>query len=878
MIKSKCRLLYVALLALGMILPSHAWSLGLGEIEVESALNERFNGAIELLDAQGFQSAEIVVGLATREDFDRIGVERFFYLTQLKFAVDLEGSVPSISVSSDQPISEPYLNFIVEVLWPNGRLLKEFTVLLDPPTFSQAAAPTVSAPAQVTQAPAPRPAAPARPATRVTLQPSPAAPSQPSQPRRPVGAGDGVYTTRDDTLWTIASRTLPSARVSVNQQMLAIQRLNRGAFIRDNINLLKAGYELDMPSEQEALSMTAEEANYAVANQTNAWKEGTEVTDVASAPAPQGTPLVDDAGTELASQLDASSDAAPAAAAGTDGQGQVRIVANTGELASGTASGGEQVNQLIEEKETLNRQVEELNYQLDREKEISTNQISVKERQLEVKDQEIAELQQQLKEVREQLQQSAQNQNQSTPPAEPAPWWQNPMVLFGVIGVLILALAGLMIALRRNRAEQGYQDYDTAEADYDTAEDTYVDSAQALAVSEPGLADDDDTQVEPTVGVVAEAQTEDREDSEEEYFELDDDEEAEAPGEQPAGQTQTSDVIGEAEIYIAYGRYGQAANLLLGVLNEDPERYDVRLKLLEVYVESQDDEPFEQHAQYILDNCSDEEVLLAVQDLEGQLGDSRVVLDDNDDTLVDAPAAAEEAAAPADEGEGDLTLELDSLEDAEPADGEAAADDEFELEFDLDDDAKADSSDDDNTLIDYDSAAAVESAAVESAAVESAADDSAPDSADDITEVAAAEESGEDDEHKGSALGGDLGIDFDPEQDVAVEEDTVTAAAVESAAEDGAEDGEIDLDTLFDDDDEDSSTAEPVAAAADEGDDFEFGAESDADINATKLDLAEAYVDMGDADGARDILNEVLDEGTQEQQHKAQEMLSQLNG
>jgi len=137
----KCRWLPVALLVLWAALPTHSWALGLGELEVESALNERFAGNIELLDVAGFQSNEIVVSLASREDFERVGVERFFYLTNLNFTVDLSGSVPSVQVSSSQPVSEPYLNFIVEVLWPRGRLLKEFTVLLDPPTFSAAAAP-----------------------------------------------------------------------------------------------------------------------------------------------------------------------------------------------------------------------------------------------------------------------------------------------------------------------------------------------------------------------------------------------------------------------------------------------------------------------------------------------------------------------------------------------------------------------------------------------------------------------------------------------------------------------------------------------------------------------------------------------------------------
>ncbi|MEM9621308.1 MAG: FimV/HubP family polar landmark protein [Pseudomonadota bacterium] len=876
MFRRKCRLLYVALLAICAVTPAPVWALGMGEIDVDSALNERFEGSISLLDVQGFQSAEIVVSLASRQDFDRVGVERFFYLTQLKFDVDLNASGgPQITVSSSQPISEPYLNFIVEVLWPNGKLLKEFTVLLDPPTFSEVAATPVQTPAQVsTPAPAPAAAAPARPASRVTLRPT--APAQPAAPARSGATDGGVYTTRDDTLWTIASRTLPSNRVTVNQQMLAIQRLNRQAFIRDNINLLKAGYELEMPSEAEALSMTASEANLAVANQTNDWRTD-EPTQVAAA-----TPLQDD-GADLASQVDATSNSDAAPAAAVDDGGQVRIVANSGELASGTARGSEQVNQLIEESATLNRQVEELSYQLDREKEIATNQISVKERQLEVKDQEIAELQQQLQQVREQLHNASQNQTQAPKP-EPAAWWQNPILLIGVIGVLILLLAVMMIALRRNRAaEDDYAYEPEVEPAYaDDADDgqtqvqaqpLYADAESDEPQTEFDEMDDDATLVEPVVGAVGEAE------ETEDVFDLDDDETQTAAAAEPEGQTQTSDVIGEAEIYIAYGRYGQAANLLLGVLADEPDRYDVRLKLLEVYVESNDDDQFEQHAQYVLENCNDEDILMAVRDLESQLSENRVVLDDaatdTDQTQVNETTSASEEADMTE----DLTLDLDDLESAgdDTGNGESASGSDDPIEFAapaLDDTQSGDSGD----------AATTEQSADNEFELEFDLDVDPSDDAvttlneatdDDVTLVA---EPAEEEGGNAGELGGDLGIDFDPDQDVeedvaqGVEEDVENLDAAASAGDD---DTDFDLDTLLDDADA------PASAAADApsgpaDDDFEFDGEADADINGTKLDLAEAYIDMGDADGARDILNEVVEEGTPEQQSKAQDMLAKI--
>ena len=125
------------------------WSLGLGDIELDSALNEKLNAEIELLDADGLQPSEILVSLASAEDFRRIGVERFFFLTDLRFEVGYGADGGGrIEVTSTQPVTEPYLNFLVEVLWPNGRMLREYTLLLDPPTFSPAPTQSVSTPSQ----------------------------------------------------------------------------------------------------------------------------------------------------------------------------------------------------------------------------------------------------------------------------------------------------------------------------------------------------------------------------------------------------------------------------------------------------------------------------------------------------------------------------------------------------------------------------------------------------------------------------------------------------------------------------------------------------------------------------------------------------------
>lgn len=114
-------------------LTSTAYGLGLGELELKSALNQRFSAEIKLTNIRGLEVEEILPNLASQEDFNRVGVERNYLLTDLRFTVTPnDRGEMVIIVTSSKPIIEPFLNFIVEVLWPTGRILREYTVLLDP--------------------------------------------------------------------------------------------------------------------------------------------------------------------------------------------------------------------------------------------------------------------------------------------------------------------------------------------------------------------------------------------------------------------------------------------------------------------------------------------------------------------------------------------------------------------------------------------------------------------------------------------------------------------------------------------------------------------------------------------------------------------------
>ena len=842
MVTTTCWSIRVALAALCLGFSSQLAALGLGEIEVESSLNERFVGYIQIVDTGDIQAAEIIVSMASAEDFEKVGVERLFYLTNLKFEV--VGSV--VNVTSSQSIAEPYLNFIVEVQWPRGRMLKEYTVLLDPPTFSQAPAPAVSAPEQSSENAVVGRIQRTQPATQagteVTLAVQPSALSrapQPAAPSRPASQDDTHMTTRNDTLWKIAERTVADESVTVNQQMLGIQRLNRRAFIKNNINLLKAGYVLRLPSQDEATEISSTEANAEVAQQIGAWRSGDYDSDPIAEASP-ATQLVEANGTRLKSQIDATASEPVAEAEPEAGQGEVRIVANSGAL--GVGSGTEtdpSAIQLIEEKDTLNREVDDLSARLDREQEIATNQIASKDRQLDVKNQQIAELQEQLKES-QMLAVGRQSPNQSSTPPPPTEWWASPTVLGGVIGVLvlILILVVLLFSRQRNRgAEESALAVDGYDDQNEDEEQTLAEDAteEASATEEYVAQDDDETEMdprhlEPVIGEVSPDNN--LADELELDTEFDDDDETElAQVDATKERSQTSDVIGEADIYIAYGRYGQAANLLLTTLNTEPERFDVRVKLLEVYVETSDPKNFAIHAEYIVENCDEEDVLHACRELESRFGQNELGFE------VDPDEVTEETDADSSPVEADTNDDdLDSLDDVASVEEDAASDDssvdEFQLEF---DDDELEASDVEQT--------------------ESAADD---EPRDDL----------------GDNLGGDLGIDFDPDKDVAdndddtVEDELSSDGAFEDASLDDADIEDVSLDDLTIDGSERSA-----ASATD--DDFSFD-DDDVDVNSTKLDLAEAYMDMGDDDGACDILKEVVEEGSPDQREKAQGMLAKI--
>jgi len=269
-----------------------AWSLGLGDITVESFLNQPLQVKIDLVTRESDDLGSVTAKLASADDYELIGANRDAISVPIRFVVeDIEGDA-YILATSNLPVGNPIVRLIVEVNWSSGRLLREYTVFLDPPVIpEQAPIPRVDmrkAPppeVETTTEPAKSPAPASEQTTASEQAPAAQAPASSQAPRQPV---DGEYgpVSNGETLWEIALNWSRGTGLDPNKVMIAIQRENPNAFLRGNINLLKRGAILRMPRVDDVNAISMESALSEVTEQTEEFRGRRSVEPAASPSTP----------------------------------------------------------------------------------------------------------------------------------------------------------------------------------------------------------------------------------------------------------------------------------------------------------------------------------------------------------------------------------------------------------------------------------------------------------------------------------------------------------------------------------------------------------------------------------------------------------------
>ena len=938
----RVRKLVLAIAAASALSSGMAHALGLGEVTLQSALNQPLVAEIELLEVRDLASNEVIPTLASPEAFTKAGVDRQFFLTDLKFTPVLKPNGKSvIRVTSSKPMREPYLNFLVEVLWPNGRLLREYTVLLDPPLYTPqsvipaAAQMPVAAPAPAPRVQAPAPAPAPRPAPAAV---KPVAPTTPAAPAAPVGKpleGNEYKTTANDTLWEIAQRA--RAGGSVHQAMLAIQDLNPDAFIGGNINRLKSGQVLRLPDEQQVKSRAQGEALAQVTEQNAAWREGRSVA-------------------ASARQLDATkrTSAAATPAKVETGDSLKLVAADSGKATTGSDKGAADSKALTDKLAVTQESLDSSRRENDELKGRMTDlqsQLDKLQRLIQLKDDQMAKLQADL---------AAQGQAPAVAPAAPvAPVAEAPATPVEPAPEAAPqdpAAATPVVPAATPETDFNYSEEPAAQPE--TAAPVAVEPApiaapepapvtpvaEAPVVAEPQAESStlDDLLANPILlgaagggallillvalmmlsrrNALKEAELQESLAADDAPSDLDagldlqddsfagmadelDGQQTDLPSEERV-TAQTGDALGEADIYIAYGRFPQAAELLQSAINDEPQRSDLRLKLMEVYAEMGDRNGF------------------ARQDSElREIGGSAAELDQikaRYPAMAVAAGAGFAAAAAAEESLDTFSLDDLALDEPSPKAAAGDQDDAFDLSLDdleseLDRDLQAAgntaSLDDLDSLSlddDLDFSSPVEQA--DSKDDDLGFDLSLPESGDSSLDLsgdladfsldldtpakpaAAAEDDfllSLDDELSAAPVVAEPGFDLPSEQaggdfdlsadfDLSLNDDAPAQPSSDSFAAQ-LDEVSAELDLLSDDLDQPADLGMPASTASsgmDNDDDFDFL--SGTDETATKLDLARAYIDMGDTEGARDILDEVITEGNEGQQSEARELIAKL--
>ena len=937
------------LLILAMALaPLGVNSLGLGSIQLNSYLNERLDAEVVISASSVEEIETLEVRVASAEAFEQFGLDRSREMDNLTFnIVQGPGGSAVLQIRSSRPMVEPFVTFLIEASWAGGRFLREYTVLLDPPVFMpEQRAPQELAPPVTT---APSSGAVRRPAPVITPAP------QPARPARTAVSPATTYgpVQRSETLWAIAQGVRADSGVSMNQAMVALFQANPHAF-DGNINRLRAGTTLAVPDRDEMTRLSRSEATARVRNQNNDWRGAPATpqpavarTDVSPPPAEERLELV------------------------PPGQAQ--------EPEAGRGDAGSSAD-YVAEQDALNDELMGAVQSMRRELEETRDLISVR-------DEEIAALQERLGQLEAagEARQAAQTEVVQEAPSQPVvqpevssppavvttPAEEDEGGLFSSLWfwlvVLLAAAAGGGYYWKQRQEEETYDSWSPAsdESVETPAPQPVTESSESILVEEDLPHVDTIIEAEPDLQSDGLAAVEEERDSEPTVEAGDDDDtdyhypfEDTIAGAKGASLDQ-SDPLAEADFHMAYGLYDQAADLVGKAIEREPDRSDLRLKLLDILFVWGKENEFLDEARTLRERLGDGDtaewsrVLIMGKQIcpdeplfEGEVPDIA-------DVAVESGGSAEGAdGLDFDIGGGATGSDSDSLDFDLSATGEVAALDEGEAtervpdqtaELEIEDLGLAlDETDEPGSDSPADSPT---EEATKEMAIEDAlelADESEP--ATGVTEVLERTDGDKREEETGLTEMMDIAEasaneetiertvdvisaredddtqeleELDPGEITATEKLTAVMESPDSAEEDTAEvekldGGDLDLDDLtaalgaeldqteempraggtpdsdtlmeeiFGDDDE-TKIAPGIASIVESNageDTREMPTAIAPDVTlseiGTKLDLARAYIDMGDPEGAKSILEEVIKEGDDDQQTEARKLVDDL--
>lgn len=845
------RKLALALASLLMVPSATTYALGLGEIETRSGLNQPLNAEIKLLSVSKSELPDVSVKFADSAAYVTAGIDKSPLLIDIQFVVTQKADGSSvIQLKSSQPIREPFLDFIIEVNWPTGRLLREYTMLLDPPVFaSDTSAANVKAPATQDRE-SPISSAPASSASAGTssssAQPSASseAPKNRSSSKQAVTAGPGdggathESTGKNDTLWEIAKRLRPDESVSVEQMMMALFRANPDAFFGNNVNNLKSGFVLRVPDQTELNAINHSTAVREARRQYQRWLEK-------KPPSLEGDPQQQG----LAVRTDSVQEETGKSA---DAKGQLKLMAPESE---GAVRGGNGKGSSNKDAQSLSKELQlaietgdatrQENDELKARVAALEEQLNTMQRLITLKDDALVDMQSKsgspspvdpapladvVVDSPVDSSNPAANKDQATAQPEAVPvtptgesiWSMlaSPLVLgiLIVVGLLVGAL-GWIFARRRKQQQADYAE-----------EETFAPLKRNFAFSEnPAM----------TMPIVEQTFSES----------MDTDEVLHTTSsmEDVPAEDSEIDPLAEADVYLAYRRYQQAEDLIKDALQQEPERQDLQTKLLEVYYAMGNKEAFETQAEsfYTTLTSDDREVWEKIVDMGSELSPGHPLFngeqtplhaaEQNDFNRKDVVEEVHFDTFPVDDSAN--VIEFESGFTPRPGDEDRPVFSQFT-------DAKPVQHSDGNLL-------------------EFSLDD------DTIKQIRAAADARKGPQGLSDELEG-LVVDklFEDENtpgEVAIEQQSIRQVT------------------------EDADLEAMLAQVDDVGfekvfgfDDTHFGG-SDEDLFAsndmvgTKLDLARAYIDMDDGDGARSILGEVLQEGSETQKEEARELMRRMS-